>query len=57
MTIILALIQIDNLPGIGEIILIVDLSSTRLGAMLNYFYMPLIEPMYQYELMNAIHEH
>ena len=38
MTIILALIQIDNLPGIGEIILIVDLSSTRLGAMLNYFY-------------------
>ena len=34
-TIVLVLIQIDYLPGVGGIILIVDLSGTRLGAMLN----------------------
>ena len=31
------LIQIDYLPGAGGIILIVDLSSTKLGAILNQF--------------------
>ena len=33
--IVLVLIQIDYLPGAGGIILIVDLSGTGLGAMLN----------------------